>query len=121
MIIHDHHDALLTEELTTSSTAQEVLTSDIIDLRETGGVEHAHLILSAEAGDAPLTLNVLGAATKEGEYAPVPELSFTTTEGEDFHYRQRIPLLCPQYIKLQVSVGDTAPSEPVRATLRVAL
>lgn len=116
MIIHDHHDALLTETVYTDA---EELTSGVINITETGGSEAADLILTAPAADQTLTLKVEGAAEKDGEFSE--QLSFTTEPGVEFSYRDRIPKYCPQYIRLVVELGGSAPSEPVGVTLRVGV
>lgn len=118
MIIHDHHDALLTETLTIADGTEQ--TSGIIDLTETGGVEHAHLVITAEACDQTLTLQVKGCDTKDGEFAPVDPLIFNTTPDEPYAWRDRIPLHCPQYITLTVRPAG-APGTPVAVTLRAAV
>lgn len=118
MIIHNHYDALLTATITTGEAGSEAQESNIIDLTETGGVEHAQIVITAPAADQELTIKILAADDKDGEFAEA--LSFTTTANEEMDYRERIPLHIPQYIKLQVTTGDTAPSEPAAVTLRVA-
>lgn len=119
MIIRDAYDALLMSELTV--TAAETLTGEhIINITEPGGIDAAHLIITAAAASAPLTITVLGAEEKAGEFTPVEGLSFTTEASTEFTYRNRLPLHCPQYIKLQVK-ADSAPDSPAAVTLRVAV
>lgn len=119
MIIRDSYDALLMEEL--SVTAAETLTGEhVINITEPGGIDAAHIIITAEAASAPITISVLGAEDKAGEFTPVEGLSFTTEAATAFEYRNRLPLHCPQYIKLQVK-ADAAPDTPAAVTLRVAV
>ena len=119
MIIHDAFDALLMATLTTGTSGGETLTSEPINITEPGGSEAADLIITAPAADQVLTLKLLAADAPEGEYAE--QLSWSTTAEEAFSYRGRLPKYCPQYIKLQVETGSTAPSEPAAVTLRVAM
>ena len=123
MIIHDHYDALLTQEvvITADDGGETISAEGCIDLTETGGVEHAQLVLTADACEQALTLQVTGSATKEGEFTPVDPLIFTTTPGEPFAWRDRIPLHCPQYVRLQVRAGEGAPAQPVVVRLRAAV
>lgn len=119
MIIRDSYDALLMEELTVS--AAETLTGEhVINIAEPGGIDAAHIIITAAASSAPLTISVLGAEDKAGEFTPVEGLSFTTEASKEFAYRNRLPLHCPQFIKLQVQ-ADAAPESPAAVTLRVAV
>lgn len=118
MIIHDHHDALLTETLTITDATEQ--TGGIIDICEPGGSETAHLVLTAEACDQSLTIQVKGCDTPDGEFTPVDTLIFTTTENEPFAWRDRVPLHCPQYITLSVRPAG-APGTPAAVTLRYAV
>lgn len=119
MIIRDAYDALLISELTVY--AAESLTGEhVINIAEPGGIDAAHLIITAEAASEPLTISVLGAEDKAGEFTPVEGLSFTTEANAEFTYRNRLPLHCPQFIKLQVQ-ADAAPEAPAAVTLRIAV
>lgn len=118
MIIHDHHDALLTQTLTIADGTEQ--TGGIIDICEPGGSEAAHLVLTAESCDKALTIQVKGCDTKDGEFTQVDTLTFTTTPDEPFAWRDRVPLHCPQYITLTVRPAG-APGAPVAVTLRYAV
>lgn len=65
--------------------------TEIIDLGETGGSEHAHIVLEG-SGSA----EVEACATQGGSYATL--LTETLVAGTPF--RARIPYDCPRYIRL---------------------
>lgn len=121
MIIHDHFDALLMESVTTGNGGGESLSSGVIDITEMGGAEHAQLVIEAGAGDQPIGISVVGADSKDAEAEVQEVLAFETKANEAFAWRGRVPLYCPQYIRLQVKVGASAPEVPVKVTLRVAV
>lgn len=117
MIIHDHHDGLLTETVTVTDTVAE---SGIIDICEPGGSEAGQIVITAAASETELTLTLKSATTSDGEFEGVEGWSFQTTGGSSFERRERVPMGCGQYIKLEVSAGS-APAEPVEVTLRYAV
>lgn len=119
MIIHDAYDRLLMATTVSPAEASGTATSEVIDITEIGGSEHADLVVNADSADQQLTLTIEGAASEDGEFAAVTTL--TTEASKEFEWRERIPKYCPRYIRLAVKTGEEAPSKQVSATLRVAL
>ncbi len=119
MFIHDSYDRLLMGTVECSKEASAKTTADVIDIAETGGSDHAELIVTAGAADQPLTLTIEGSGSEDGEFAPVK--TFTTEASAAFESRDRLPKFCPRFIRLTVATGETPPTKPVTATLRVAL
>lgn len=119
MFIHDAYDRLLMGTAESSKEASQKSYSDVIDITELGGSDHAELVVTADSADKALTLTVEGAEAEDGEFKTVR--SFSTTESEAFENRDRLPKFCPRYIRLSVETGETAPTKPVTATIRVAL
>lgn len=119
MFIHDSYDRLLMGTVETSSEVSTKAYSDVIDITETGGSDNAELVVTAGSGDQTLTLTVEGCDTEDGEFKAVKTL--TTEKSKEFEDRDRLPKFCPRYIRLCAETGETAPSKPVTATIRVAL
>lgn len=118
MIIHDHHDALLTQTVTAPAAASSAAASGVIDILEPGGSEAADLIITCDAASQALTLEVQAAADETAEeFGSV--LTYTTEPNTAFSVRERIPKTCPRFIRLSVKTGDTAPDSAPAATLRV--
>lgn len=73
---------------------------EIIDITEKGGIEHAQLVVElADGGSAVIE----GAEKADGEFATVQ----TVTVPAEGVYRERIPLDCPQFIRLAAKNGAT--------------
>ncbi len=119
MFIHDAYDRLLMGTVESAKDASSKAYSDVIDITELGGSDHAELIVTAGAADKALTLTVEGAPAEDGEYKTLR--TFSTTESAAFEERDRLPKFCPRFIRLCVETGEAAPSKPATATLRVAL
>lgn len=116
---HDHWDMMLTAKAVSSATASATVAGNrVIDIEEQGGLEESQIVLTCEAADKAVTLKMLGADEENGTFAEV--LKFTTTPEVDFIYRERTPLNCPRYLKLEVVTGAAAPTKPVTAVLRLA-
>lgn len=67
--------------------------SEVIDITEKGGIEHAHLVVTLPGGGSA---TIEGADKAEGDFTTVQTVT-VPSEGE---YRERIPLECPRFIRL---------------------
>lgn len=70
--------------------------NEIIDLGETGGSEHAHIVIEGA------TNIVEGSDSKAGPWTNVIEHQETSPAGP-----MRIPLNCPRYIRLKTDGTNT--------------
>lgn len=116
---YDHWDMMLVATAASSTAATTTTEGNrIIDIEETGGLEQSQIVLTCGAADKAITLKVMGADEENGTFEKV--LEFTTTASTEFMYRERTPLNCPRYLKLQVVTGAAAPTTAVQAMLRFA-
>lgn len=73
---------------------------EVIDIAETGGIEHAQMVVELSGGGE---VTIEGADKADGDFATV----LTVTVPEDGVYRERIPLECPRFIRVSAASGAT--------------
>lgn len=121
MIIHDRQDLNMTAEAKCSSSADTAVVSDeVIDLSEVGGIEEAQFVLEVPTADKALTIDIIGDNDENGQYSTTVA-SYTTTASTAFKpVRERLPLNAPRYWKLKVTTAAAAaPTTAVTAKLTV--
>lgn len=119
MITHNRVDMQMVARVATSKTASAAVTAAwLIDLGEPGGRDESNMVITCPALSAAVTLQVVGAGSRDGELSAVGA-ALTTTANADFEVRMRVPLDAPRFITLKVTNGTTAPSASVEAQLAV--
>lgn len=117
MITRDHLDAELRMQVTCSTSASTPVTSDVIDISEIGGSEHAQFLGIVPSADQVLTCTVESSDKPDGTFTK--SVIFHTEAGKAYENRERIPLYTGRYLRLKVETGETAPSTAVPVTVCV--
>lgn len=73
---------------------------EVIDITETGGIEHAQMVVELADGGS---VTIEGAEKADGVFTTV----LTVTVPENGVYRERIPLECPRFIRVSAASGAT--------------
>ena len=118
-ILHTRQDAELTITASVPVTASTTTAGDKVlnTLPVLGISEEAQVVIKAGAASAALTLTVKGAQNPGDEFTALA--TYTTTAGEAYEMRSRIPLDWPQYLKLEVTTGESSLSAAVTAKLQI--
>lgn len=111
MHTNNRRDLRLESTATLNGTA--AVTGAVVDLEQEGGLDEERLVLFT---DAAATLVVEGCATPDGTFRPVIS---KTADAAGEAYRERLPLACPRYIRLQATGSEA--SAAGKATLSIRM
>jgi len=111
--MHTNNRRDLRLESTVTLNGTTAVTGAVVDLEQKGGLDEERLVLLT---DAAATLVVEACDTPNGAFSPLISIS-ADAAGEA--YRERLPLACPRYIRLNATGSETAAAGTATLSIRM--